>query len=603
MLPQATSDLYDATRRRGAATALLVRSEWEKIDPAGDWWGQWLRLLPRAALIVGSSRVGAATDGVASVPAALEEFGSPSVPVKINPKAFAGWAGSGVPLVDYLSSPVRVARDSPGSEVERLAAGRSWLEGLTRTAVSDAARGGSSVAIAATPRMGYTRYESAPYCQRCAPLVGKWFRWNQGFQRHPRCFPAGVVISGPRLDAATRRRFQGELVVLTTQGGEQLPVTGNHPILTTSGWVPAHLINEGCYVVRSTSTEGASALVVPNHDQVPALIEDVWSSLSVGGFDRVPSSPEDFHGDGGHGEVNIVRADRPLRNYLLAARTEHRRQCLFGWAAESPLLFKGESSSELVDHWLATQTRGSVSGRRLRLPLVGRHLGCPNEPSFAETPARDASVSKPLFDDGATDPVFATNGTDTTPGLVRRNDLVDRKVFGLPRWDAPGDSFSMETRDGYARLGRDLLQRLSGQVELDRVIKVSRVEWSGHVYSLTSSEGWHVANGLIVSNCDAVHVPAAQDSPPEKRYTTDIDASMIRDLTEAQRKAIEEGADLYRVLNAYRGTNSDSQRTSMFTTREASRGARRPTPEGIYARAGDDREKALALLRQHGYLR
>ena len=95
--------------------------------------------------------------------------------------------------------------------------------------------------------------------------------------------------------------------------------------------------------------------------------------------------------------------------------------------------------------------------------------------------------------------------------------------------------------------------------------------------------------------------PAAQDSPPEKRYTTDIDASMIRDLTEAQRKAIEEGADLYRVLNAYRGTNSGSQRTSMFTTREASRGALRPTPEGIYARA-KGRDHALTMLRQHGYL-
>ena len=26
-----------------------------------------------------------------------------------------------------------------------------------------------------------------PCCQRCAVLAGKHFKWNQGFQRHPRC--------------------------------------------------------------------------------------------------------------------------------------------------------------------------------------------------------------------------------------------------------------------------------------------------------------------------------------------------------------------------------------------------------------------------------
>ena len=50
------------------------------------------------------------------------------------------------------------------------------------------------LAIMATRNAGYVRYEPAPYCQRCAVLVGKWFKANTGFQRHPRCFPAGVVV-------------------------------------------------------------------------------------------------------------------------------------------------------------------------------------------------------------------------------------------------------------------------------------------------------------------------------------------------------------------------------------------------------------------------
>ena len=158
----------------------------------------------------------------------------------------------------------------------------------------------------------------------------------------------------------------------------------------------------------------------------------------------------------------------------------------------------------------------------------------------------------------------------------------------------------METRDGYARLGRDLLQRLSGQVELDRVIKVSRVEWSGHVYSLTSSEGWHVANGLIVSNCDAVHVAQSSRAPEGERYQAVLDPAQIHDLTDAQRKAIEDGADLNRVLNAYRGAKPGTYET-MATTAELSRGATRLTPEAIYAAAGDDRNRALNMLRHYGY--
>src|SRR5690348_18342012 len=26
-----------------------------------------------------------------------------------------------------------------------------------------------------------------PSCQRCAILAGRWYRWSQGFLRHPRC--------------------------------------------------------------------------------------------------------------------------------------------------------------------------------------------------------------------------------------------------------------------------------------------------------------------------------------------------------------------------------------------------------------------------------
>ena len=41
--------------------------------------------------------------------------------------------------------------------------------------------------IAARPRVGYVRMLEPPSCSRCVILAGRFYRWNQGFLRHPRC--------------------------------------------------------------------------------------------------------------------------------------------------------------------------------------------------------------------------------------------------------------------------------------------------------------------------------------------------------------------------------------------------------------------------------
>lgn len=115
-------------------------------------------------------------------------------------------------------------------------------------------------------------------------------------------------------------------------------------------------------------------------------------------------------------------------------------------------------------------------------------------------------------------------------------------------------SFSVETAHGYARLGRDLVNRLAGQVELDRVVDVRRVEWSGHVYSLTSVEGWHTANSLIVSNCDCFPQPS-QESGSQEFVTDPMEMyrrGQITDLSRAQRERIDSGQNLNKVLNESR---------------------------------------------------
>ena len=97
--------------------------------------------------------------------------------------------------------------------------------------------------------------------------------------------------------------------------------------------------------------------------------------------------------------------------------------------------------------------------------------------------------------------------------------------------------------------------------------------------------------------CDCVHVPTTDTAGALDNLTTEPTLDQIKGLTEGERKALLEGGDLSRVINARRGGGLGK----MSTTELAKRGRVRLTPDGIFATA-KDRDEALALLRTHGYV-
>ena len=101
--------------------------------------------------------------------------------------------------------------------------------------------------------------------------------------------------------------------------------------------------------------------------------------------------------------------------------------------------------------------------------------------------------------------------------------------------------------------------------------------------------------------CDCRHSPAGEGDPPDG-YRSEIPPDQIHDLTQAQRDALAEGADLGRVVNAYRaGYDRGKLPDKMSDLTSVRKGASRLTPEGIYKRA-TSRAHAVELLKQHGYL-
>ena len=481
---------------------------------------------------------------------------------------------------------------------------------IVATEMADAGRAGAVVGMAVRPEVtAYARMLVPPSCSRCAILAGRIYKTKDAFERHPRCFPAGVTISGPAVDAATRRWYEGELVVITTASGQNLPTTGNHPVLTDRGWLPANLLKEGDNVVRSLRAKGAGSLVVPDEDQMPARIEDLWRPDSMVTLRQVPTSAEDFHGDGGHGEVDVVLADRLLWGNGEAAVYELVvQELLAGAVAPSPLLPQLRAAHEEVARLLRS-AHGLMGGGSLLPPLVGGHAGGAHQSSGGAPAWLDTLIGEALSDHVTAHPVSNAQRVLALPGLVGRSNLGTGERQVAPRWDAPAGPFTMESRGGYASRGEDLRLRLAGEVALDRVVDVRRVQWSGHVYNLTSVEGWYSANGLIVSNCDCRHIPSTEVvagdlvTDPSAYFDSLSLEEQNRVFTNAGARAIREGADMGRVVNARRGMSMAqvAGRELLVTSERARRGRVRLMPESIFEVARS-REEALRLLRTHGYI-
>jgi hypothetical protein len=159
MLASAETHARQQQRLTSAALAASRRA-WRLGNPAS--------LLPALTLLQGY----AAQGGVASVADMLAEQNIDVQPQgQVNTNRFTGIASDGRPLRSLLE------QASTGAGLDLMAI----------TQVADAFRVAAGVAITARPRVGWTRMISPPCCPRCAILAGKFFRWNQGFQRHPAC--------------------------------------------------------------------------------------------------------------------------------------------------------------------------------------------------------------------------------------------------------------------------------------------------------------------------------------------------------------------------------------------------------------------------------
>lgn len=189
--PEATLLHYRRQQRLTAATIIAARSTWNRLD-AGALDESYRTVVgPRLLALTASTQRAAAIDGASYVGRTLDELD-----IDVDPEGdvianrFAGIASDGRPLDSLLYEPVIRTKSLIGAgtdPAEATRGGLSSLEQIISTQLADAARGAAGVAIAARPGVGYVRMLSPPSCGRCAVLAGKFYRFNKGFPRHPRC--------------------------------------------------------------------------------------------------------------------------------------------------------------------------------------------------------------------------------------------------------------------------------------------------------------------------------------------------------------------------------------------------------------------------------
>lgn len=204
-VPVASALFYDALVALRKRTERIARVAWSEMS-AADLSGSWETIRPPILSTLSSAQVGAAAMGATYGAFALAEQGTWQAPEAfVDPSAFAGWSSSGAELGGTLDTALVHTKEAIGGGISptvALESGWAVLSGIVSLQVSDAGRVAAGADIASRQGVGWVRMLNPPSCPRCVVLAGKWFRWNDGFRRHPRCDCVHTASAAKSLDGA-----------------------------------------------------------------------------------------------------------------------------------------------------------------------------------------------------------------------------------------------------------------------------------------------------------------------------------------------------------------------------------------------------------------
>jgi hypothetical protein len=334
----------------------------------------------------------------------------------------------------------------------------------------------------------------------------------------PNCFVEGTLVEG-RFVSGMRSWYVGELIELRTMRGHRLTVTPNHPIATPAGFVPAHSLVEGNYVLSQLVViDPSKRLDVENG---PAAIEQVLEALKDG-----PSAwsgewePRnvDLHGDavGVKGNVYVVGSDRKLLRGGNATSLEGLRKfsLVSSDMSVGKALSESPSSAVLVSERAA---RRGLPGRSEQVAGGFVSRGPSSDHALTAIANMDVVASEDGIDGRAWNLVGLSEYFSRDASLVEPTNDPVRQSIGLPVAMLPGSIHAVgaiaeidarlskpagDSVDADTEFVRDMASRFPTLVSEDQIIEVvRRGGFEGHVYDLGAEGGWLSAGGIVAGNC------------------------------------------------------------------------------------------------------
>lgn len=316
-----------------------------------------------------------------------------------------------------------------------------------------------------------------------------------------------------RFVAGLKSWYTGPLWQIKTGRGCRLTITPNHPILTPSGWVAAHRLCEGDYLIGDRSQLWPTPQGNPDDQHAPAPVDEIFETIATNGRRWAAMIGRlDLHGDAifCEREVEVVALNGILPLYGHSPSDHATRNGFLPPALmRQAVIDRPGPSNSFVETVLPPST-----GRpRLRqLPLDHRtimvHSG-PFQPlCIGPAAQRNILLSQSTVDDDAPDPEISGQGIDALAGHVPGGNgwSIKRKTLSA-FLDSSSAEVSMQRRQTDLSLIRQLGDWGATLIALDQIIEIRQVEFSGHVYDLQTDIGWMIAEGIAVSNCRCVTLP------------------------------------------------------------------------------------------------
>jgi hypothetical protein len=354
----------------------------------------------------------------------------------------------------------------------------------------------------------------------CAARDGRIYPVSQPPELlHPNCLPGEVVVWAPNQRAATKRWFDGEIVVLRTAAGDLLSVTPNHPILSPRGWLKAGDIRQGQSIIRCLDAKRMATVIDPDNQYRPAMIKqvaDAFGPASKRSAATVPLTSVAFHGDASNGDICVIWADRSSQ-----MRTgQHLSQPPVEWADSKTEAFSSRGSSHSSLHRIGTSAVSLVSGSGKEFALIRSRGAHSEEHRFARISDRPAA-SFPSTREISAGHVYLGGQSHRgfsgqVPGIQSQ---ISRVIAHLSRMAHASHRPSQDVELLAQRFGvdsndrSDLLETVASLIEPTRVVKVSRKKFAGHVYNLETAQGWFIAENIITHNCRLVVSPVIGGIP------------------------------------------------------------------------------------------